>query len=187
VHLNLLKDCPVNNVDITNARAMCGPDLANIRCKTVRPKPDRVRMDYVDIPRAILDKHLRITLVADVMFVNGIPFLGSAPRNITLITIEHAPHCTAAKLGHLLECIVRVYARAGFTIQTILMDNEFKKAKDNIPMVNLNSPSGGEHIGEIKRCIWITKELSWGIICTLPYPKLPQTMLIHLSTSLSCG
>ncbi len=116
--------------------------------------------------------HLRVTLVADVMFVSGVPFLVSASRNINLITIEHTPHCTAAKLGYLLECIVRTYARAGFTIQTILMDNEFEKVKDNIPMVNLNTPAVGEHIGEIEHRIWIIKEQSWGIICTLPYPQL---------------
>jgi hypothetical protein len=65
--------------------------------------------------------HLCVTLVADVMFVNGIPFLVSVSCNINLITIEHAPHCAAAKLSYLLERIGRTYARASFTIQTILM------------------------------------------------------------------
>jgi hypothetical protein len=136
-------------------------------------------MDYVDIPHAILDVHLHVTLVANVIFTNGAPFLVSMSPNIHLITIEHAPHCTAAKLGYLLECIVRKYARASFTIQTILMGNEFEKVKDNILMVNFNTPAAGEHIREIKRCISIIEEQSWGIVCTLPYPKLPQQMLIH--------
>ncbi len=61
VSLNLLKDCPVTNADITNACVIFGPNLANIRGKTVRQKPERVRTDYVDIPRAILDVHLRVT------------------------------------------------------------------------------------------------------------------------------
>ncbi len=105
-------------------------------------------MDYVDIPCAILDMHSGVTLVAGVMFVNGIPFLVSASCNINLITIEHAPYCTAAKLSYLLECIVRIYAKTGFTIQTILMDNEFEKVKVNIPMVNLKiliTCCGGAH------------------------------------------
>ncbi len=84
-------------------------------------------MDYVDIPRVILDVHGCVTLVADVMFVNGVPFLVSSSRNINLITIEHAPQLTASKLGYLLQRIIRVYARAGFTVQTILRDNEFEK------------------------------------------------------------
>jgi hypothetical protein len=106
----------MTNADITNACAIFSPNLANIRGKTVRRKPERVWMDYVDIPRAILDMHLHVTLVADVMFVNGVPFLVSASCYINLIRIEHAPHCTTAKLGYLLERIVRKYARAGFTI-----------------------------------------------------------------------
>jgi hypothetical protein len=180
VHLNLLKDCPVANTDITNACAIFSPNLANIRGKTVQRKPERVQMDHVDIPRAILDVHLRVTLVADVMFVNGVPFLVLASHNIHLIMIEHPPHRTAAKLGYLLQRIVRSHARAGFTIQTILMDNEFEKVKDNTPIVNLNTPAEGGHIREIKCHIWQIEEQSRGIICTLPYPKLSQQMLIHL-------
>jgi hypothetical protein len=111
--------------------------------------------NYVDIPCAILYVHSHVTLLANVMFVNGVPFLVSASHSLNLITIEHAPHRTMAKLSYLLERIVRTYARAGFTIQTILIDNEFEKVKDNIPMVNLNTPAAGEHIGVIKRRIRI--------------------------------
>ncbi len=83
VHLNLLKDCPITNADIVHAHKIFGPDLANIRGKTICPKPERVTTDYVEIPRGISDVHSRVTLVADVMFVNGVPFLVSAFRNIT--------------------------------------------------------------------------------------------------------
>jgi hypothetical protein len=180
VHLNLLKDCPITNADIIHTHKIFGPNLANIRGKTVCRKPEQVTMDYVDIPRVILDVHSRVTLVADVMFVNGVPFLVSASRNINLITIEHVPHHTAAKLGHLLQHIINVYARAGFTVQTILMDNDFEKVKDQVPLAVLNTPAAAEHIGEIERCIRVIKERSRGIICTLPYTRLPQQMLIHL-------
>lgn len=57
----------------------------------------------VEIPRQILDTQLHAVLVADVMFVTGVPFLVSSSRNINLITIEHVPHCTASKLGSLLQ------------------------------------------------------------------------------------
>jgi hypothetical protein len=142
--------------------------------------PEQVAMDYVDIPCAILDVHSRVTLVADVMFVNGVPFLVSASRNINLITIEHVPHRTAAKLGHLLQRIIKVYAQAGFTVQTILMDYEFLKVKDQVPSAVLNTSAAAEHIGKIERCIRVIKERSRGIICTLPYMRLPQKMLINL-------
>jgi hypothetical protein len=180
VRLNHLKDCPITNSDIIHANKIFGRDLANIRGKTVRRKPKHVATEYVDIPRVILDVHGRVTLVADVMFVNGVPFLVSSSRHINLITIEHVPQRTAPKLGYLLQRILRVYARAGFTVQTILMDNEFEKVKDHIPEANLNTPAASEHIGEIERKIRIIKERSRGILCTLPYSQFPQQLLIHL-------
>jgi hypothetical protein len=97
VRLNLLKDCPITNADIVHAHKIFGPDLANIRGKSVCRKPEWVTLDYVNIPRVILDVHSRVTLVANVMFVNGVPFQVLASRNINLITIEHVPHHTAAK------------------------------------------------------------------------------------------
>jgi hypothetical protein len=124
--------------------------------------------------------HNQVTLIADVMFVNLVPFLVSASRNVNLITIEHAPDQKASKLGHLLECIIRVYACAGFTIQTILIDNEFDKVKNHVSPVNMNTPAAAEHIGKIEPCIQVIKERSQGIICTLPYLKIPQMMLVYL-------
>jgi hypothetical protein len=87
-----------------------GLDLATIRGKTVWCKPTRVITDYVEIPRALIGVNQRVTLAADIMFVNLVPFLVSVLHNINLITIEHAPHCTATKLGSLIQLILHVYA-----------------------------------------------------------------------------
>ena len=73
------------------------------------------------------------------MFVNSVPFLVSSSRKINLTMIEHIPHCTASKLGILLHQIIKVYARAGFMVQTIVMDNEFEKVKDHIQLAHLNT------------------------------------------------
>jgi len=180
VRLNLLKDCPISNADIINANRIFGPDLANIRGKKVRRKPEHVNTEIVEIPKHILEIQKSVTLVADVMFVNKVPFLISSSRNINLTTIEHVPHPTASKLAHLLHRIIRVYARAGFRVQTILMDNEFEKVKNHLDIAILNTTAAAEHVGEIERRIRVVKERSRGIICTLPYPTLPRTMIIHL-------
>jgi hypothetical protein len=60
------------------------------------------------------------------------------------------------------------------------MDNEFAKLKDLVPMLDLNLPAASEHVGKIERRIWVIKEQAHGLVCTLPYPRLPQQMLIHL-------
>ena len=147
--LNLLKDCPVTNDNIKNAHTLYGLNLATIRGKTVWRKPTRVVIDYVNIPRVLVDVNQRVTLAANVMFNNLVSFLVSVLCNIYLITIEHAPHCTTTKLGSLIQRLC-VYARAGFTVQTILMDNEFEKLRDHVPMLALNIPAAGDHIGEVK-------------------------------------
>jgi hypothetical protein len=64
---------------------------------------------------------------------------------------------------------VLVYARAGFTVQTILIDNEFEKVWDHESEVNMSTPAAR-----------VIKEQAQGIICTLLYKTFPQLMLIHL-------
>ncbi len=124
--------------------------LATIRGKTVRRHPKRVITDYVNIPRLLMDKNQQVTLAADVMFVNSVPFLVSISRNINLITIEHTPSPqTATSLESLLQRIVRVYARAGFTVQAILMDIEFEKVRDHVPMLDVHTPAASEHVGDM--------------------------------------
>jgi len=176
----MIPDCPFTTDNIKHSDTLFGPDLATIRGKTVWHKPTRVVTDYVDIPRALVDINKQVTLAVDVMFVNSVPFLVSVSRAINLITIKHAPKCTATKLGDLIQHILRVYARAGFTVQTVLMDNEFEKLRDRVPMLALNIPAASEHVGDIERRIRVVKERARGLVCTLPYPRLPQQMLIHL-------
>jgi hypothetical protein len=142
VHLNMIPDCPITTENIKHADTLFGPDLATIRGKTVQRKLTHVVTDYVDILRALVDVNKQVvTLAADVMFVNLVPFLVSVSGMINLVTIEHAPKRTATKLGDLIQRIIRVYARAGFTVQTVLMDNEFEKLKDHVPMLDLNIPA----------------------------------------------
>ena len=82
VRLNMLPDCPITNADIVNAHKIFDTDLANLRGKTVRRRPEHVSGEIIDIPQQILDNQSNVTLSADVMFVNGVPFLVSSSRNI---------------------------------------------------------------------------------------------------------
>ena len=91
-----VKNIPVSLVDITNAHALFGPKtLPAVQGNTVRKKPLRVDTEYVEIPRDFYRLHHFVTLTADIMFVNGIPFLVTLSRKIRLVTVEHVPSCTA--------------------------------------------------------------------------------------------
>ena len=71
---NQTKNCPVDYKDVTNTYKIFGPDLAGVRGKTVRRKPERVVMNYVETPPEIRRRLSQITLTGDVMFVNKLPF-----------------------------------------------------------------------------------------------------------------
>ena len=64
----LITNCPVTVQDVENASHIFGPDLANLRGKTIRTKPEHVRIEYVQIPWDFVELHKYVTLVADVMF-----------------------------------------------------------------------------------------------------------------------
>jgi hypothetical protein len=48
-----------------------------------------VVVDYVAIPQEILDLNKELTVAADLMFVNGLPFVTSISRNVKFTTIEY--------------------------------------------------------------------------------------------------
>jgi len=139
-----------------------------------RTKPECIRVEYVQIPRDFVKLHKNVTLVADVMFVNGLPFLVTSLGGLSLITIEHLPSRTAKRLAQTLERVFRIYATSGFIIQTAMMDMEFEKLKTMMPHVALNTTAAQEHIGEIEQMIRVIKERARGTFNTLPYKKLPQ-------------
>jgi hypothetical protein len=182
VREQLLTNCPVTVRDVDNANRIFGPDVANLRGKTTRTKPNRVRVEYVQIPWDFvqLHKHKYVMLVADVMFVNGLSFLVTSLQGLSLVTIEHLPLRTAKCLVHTLERVFRIHATDGFVIQTALMDMEFEKLRTMMPHVALNTRAAYEHIGELERKIRVIKERARGTFKTLPYKKLPKLMVIEL-------
>ena len=70
-----VKNCPVTPVDVLNKRVIFGPDVPNIQAKTVRTKPDRVDTDNDITIHSDYHRFVAVTLTADVMFMNGLPFL----------------------------------------------------------------------------------------------------------------
>ena len=63
--------------------------------------------------------HKFVTLEADVMFVNSIPFLVTLYRNTRLITVEHVPTRNAVQLAKYLMNTIKLYARVGFVIRLV--------------------------------------------------------------------
>ena len=55
VHANLIANCPVTEKDVSNGYALFGQNLAGLREKRVRQKPEHVEMDYVQIPWRLIE------------------------------------------------------------------------------------------------------------------------------------
>ncbi len=90
-----LENSNIRVQDITNAQTIFGPNCAGLRGKTVRKKPTRVEMEYIDIPTDLFALHEYVTLVADIMFVNGFPLLIILSRDIRLYTAKYLPSRSA--------------------------------------------------------------------------------------------
>ena len=69
-----LDDCSTFSNGVTNARAIFGPNRPGLRGEIVRQRPERVVPEPLEIPKDFDRLHHFLTLTADVIFDNGLPF-----------------------------------------------------------------------------------------------------------------
>jgi hypothetical protein len=114
------------------------------------------------------------------MLVNGIAFLTTLSQKLRLGTTKQLPSCRATQLSNSLTKIVRLYARTGFIVRVIMMDQEFDKVKDACEIVDINTTAVRKHVNEIKCFICTIEERSRALVSDLPYTPLPCQVVIHL-------
>ncbi len=103
-------------------------------------RKDRVREDgVITILRNILSQIRSVTLAADVMFVNGAPFMVTISRKIQLRTAEHLLTRTAESLINSLKRVINLYTRGGHIVDLIMMDQEFKKLNEKLEIIEVNT------------------------------------------------
>ena len=64
------------------------------------------------------------------MFVNGVTFLKTIPRDIMVFTAKHIKYFTAPILISSLNKVALLYKQGCFIVQLILMKMEFEKVKN---------------------------------------------------------
>ncbi len=114
------------------------------------------------------------------MFVNGVPFLVTTSRNIKFIFTKHTPLQTTSQLKKSLSQVIHLYARAGFVVQTILVDGQSEPLKNHLFNVVINTTAGSKHVGEVEQCLRMIKEQARAATARLPYQRMPKRMLIKL-------
>ena len=102
------------------------------------------------------------------------------------MTVEYLPRRNTAKqLANALRKVVFLYARGGFVVRHALMDMEFEKVKDLVPLVEANATAAREHVGLIERKIRYLKEKTRAVTSEFPFAWIP--ILVLIQTVYSCA
>ena len=110
--------------DVSRAENIYGKDIHDLKVKTTRTKPKPVVIDYMVMPKNILENSKNITLSIDIMFVNKIPFVTTIGRHIKFTTVEIIQKRTKSQLSEFIKNVVAIYTQRGFKMQHALLDDE---------------------------------------------------------------
>ena len=111
---NYIHNCPVTEEDVKIAEDIFGPSIYGLKGKTVRRTPKQVVVDYVEVPREILQAQKNVCLTGDIFFVQGYPFLTTLSRNIKFNTIHEMNDLSAENIIAILDLVLSVYTKRGF-------------------------------------------------------------------------
>ena len=133
-----------------------GPSTPHLKGKTVRRKVQHVEpVKITSAPKNIIDKYKEVTILCDLMHINGIDFLNTISRHIMFATGNMIKN---HKIEHIADGITQVhklYLQRCFKITHVHTDCEFKpicKEMNNLG-IKLNCASKKEHVPEIERFI----------------------------------
>ena len=94
--------------------------------KTTHRNPHAVKQVVKPLEPSVMPHYRCVTLCADVMFVNSIPFLVTVSWHIKFGTIQPIANWKLATIMAGMKAVLQVYRRAGFVVTHALMDGEFE-------------------------------------------------------------
>jgi hypothetical protein len=183
VEKNLLKDCPVLREDAPAAEDIFGPNVGALKGKRVRQNGERVRPEYEDIPKHIMERCQDVTLCIDLMHINKMPFLVTISRHIKFGTIEAAKSRHHKVLLPAIKNVKRLHALRGFRVRHCHVDKEFEGMRHELLELGmqLNVVAEAEHVPEIERHVRTIKERTRCVCNTLPSKRMPARMTIEMA------
>ncbi len=107
---HLIPNCPITGQDVVNAERIYGPNLGNLKGKTVAC-PGADTTDQPDpVPDVVMSAHHGITICMDIMYINKVTFLVTISKHIGFGTIEYIPnHQGATILAQAAQQVTAVY------------------------------------------------------------------------------
>ena len=101
------------------------------------------------------------------------------------LTMEYLPRRTAKQLANALRKVIFLYARGGFVVRHAMMDMEFEKVKDLVPLVEVNTAAAQKDVGLIEQAIQHLKEKTRATTSEFPFAWIP--ILVLIQTVYSCA
>ena len=102
--------------------------------------------------RGSLKLHKFVTIVADVMFTNNIPFLVTVYYSINVLTVGDVPTHTDKQLSEYFRRVMKIYHRVRMISHTVLVDTEFDKTINYLmDTVVINNSTSKENIHRYQR------------------------------------
>ena len=179
-----IKDSPVTVQDVEVAISIWGKNISALKGKMTRKKSIPVSRDYVKVPKELLKLHQEVFMMADIFFVNKIPFFITLSHKICFTAVNHLANRTVPHIFKAFKEIYQYYLQRGFHITVLHVDGEFAPLKTLIesmpggPLVNL--ASANEHVPEIERIIRVVKERCRASRHELPFQRIQKLLTVHI-------
>jgi hypothetical protein len=179
---HLMKNCPIVTDDVVAAKDILGSNLGSLKGKTFRRSGTHVQSGQLGVPREIMEKYRDVTIGADIMFVNQIPFLISISRYLKFGTTEVLKNRKNATIIQAFKNIRGIYARRGFQITLCHADGKFEPMQGALIDlgINMNIVPADEHVPEVERYIRMVKEHIRCVYNTVPFRQMPSSMIVEM-------
>ena len=178
----MVTNCPVTSTDAISAFNIFGKDLDSIYGKPTRSTPATVSTDLIKIPRTLLRNHRKLTVEADLMFINTLPFFVTISRGLAFITVQKITSRKQLHLEQALQKVNSIYRSKRLTINHLPVDREFECPREfceNLG-ISLNTTSANEYVPDVERDIRVIMERFRGIRHTLSFKIIFTRIQIEL-------
>lgn len=146
----LARNCPVMPDDVNAAERLFGSNIGALKGKTVYRHGTNVESHVDGIPPVIMERYKRVTISADIMFVNKIPFLITVSHGLRIGTVENLTnHQVPIVAGAFDSTVFRAYRRRGLHVSTCNADPEFGPIQSLFNSTSFNLCAQDEHVPEI--------------------------------------
>jgi len=145
-------------------------------------KSSRVVTTIQELPTEIIQRHGTVAIEADIMYINGIPFVVTTSWSIHFCTAKIIKNEKSATIAMAIKQVIQIYHRCGFKVQYLLGDGQFEHICKYFADtdITINVTGRNEHVLAIERAIRTIKERIWAIVNQLPFKAYPHRLIVEM-------